>query len=150
MTLDVTKLLKQEAGSLLIVVILVLFAVSVIGGGLAMMSSTDLKISGNQRMTAKAFTTAEAGLHEAIHRLSLPNPSTATVGGWTGNIAISDVEPYDPNWEARIYLVPLDEAPAGGDSNFNTGTLQDLSGDYLKYSRSSGPDDGVEPGRTVR
>ena len=64
--------LGQE-GSVLVMTLLVLFAISVMGGTLAMVSSMDLKISGNQRKTTQSFFVAEAGLNEAIHRLSLPN-----------------------------------------------------------------------------
>ena len=91
------KKVKAESGNVLIVTLLILFAIAIIGSTVAMVSTMDLKISGNQRKTSEALFVAEAGLNEAIHRISLPNPTNATVGGWTGNIAISDSEPYDPN-----------------------------------------------------
>ncbi|MDH3216561.1 MAG: pilus assembly PilX N-terminal domain-containing protein [Candidatus Krumholzibacteria bacterium] len=136
------RVIRSDRGSVLVVTLLILFALTAIGSTLVMISSTDLKISGNQRVTTEAFTVAEAGLNEAIHRLSLRNPTVATVGGWTGNVAISDLEPYDPRWEARVYLTDPGSAPvAGGPSLFNTGTLQNPSGTYLMYSRASGTDD---------
>ena len=131
--------LGQE-GSVLVMTLLVLFAISVMGGTLAMVSSMDLKISGNQRKTTQSFFVAEAGLNEAIHRLSLPDPTNVTVGGWTGNAAIADTEPYDPNWTARIYLTSPASAPAGGGSIVTTGTLQDLTQPHLDYSVPSGTD----------
>jgi hypothetical protein len=131
--------LGQE-GSVLVMTLLVLFAISIMGGALAMVSSMDLKISGNQRKTTQSFFVAEAGLSEAIHRLSLPDPTNVTVGGWTGNAAIADSEPYDPNWTARIYLTTPAAAPAGGGSIVTTGTLQDLTQPHLDYSVSSGTD----------
>ena len=88
--------LKDEDGNILVLTLIVLFAISIIGGTLAMVSSMDLKIAGNQRTTTQALFVAEAGLNEAVHRISLPNPTNVTVGGWTGNAAISDSEPYDP------------------------------------------------------
>ena len=129
-----------QEGSVLVMTLLVLFAISVMGATLAMVSSMDLKISGNQRRTSKAFFVAEAGLNEAIHRLSLPDPTNVTVGGWTGNAAISDSEPYDPNWTARIYLTSPASAPAGGGSIVTTGTLQDLTQPHLDYSVPGGTD----------
>ncbi len=51
------------------------------------------------------------GIERGDPRLSLANPTNATVGGWTGNIAIGDPPPYDPNWEARLYLTDPGSAP---------------------------------------
>jgi hypothetical protein len=132
--------LKAESGNILVVTLLVLFAISVIGVTMAMVSSMDLKISGNQRTTTQSLFVAEAGLNEAIHRLSLANPTNMTVGGWTGNVAISDSEPYDPNWRAYIYNTSPASAPNLAGSNFSTGTIQDPSNEYLEYSQAGGTD----------
>jgi hypothetical protein len=131
---------RREEGNILVVTLLILFAISVIGGTLAMISSVDLKISGNQRKTTQSLFIAEAGLNEAIHRISLPSPTNVTVGGWTGDAAISDSEPYDPNWTARIYLTSPASAPAGGGSVYSTGTIQDPNQPYLTYSEPTGVD----------
>ncbi len=133
--------LKAESGNILVVTLLVLFAISVIGATLAMVSSMDLKISGNQRTTTQSLFIAEAGLNEAIHRTSLPNPTNVAVAGWTGNVAISDSEPYDPDWKTYIYLTTPGSAPAVGGSAVSTGTLQDPNNGYLSYSRTTGTDD---------
>ncbi len=130
-----------EEGSVLVVTLLILFAVGVMGATLAVLSSMDLRISGNQRSTTQSLDVAEAGLSEAIHRLALANPTNATVGGWTGNVAIGDTSPYDPNWETRIYLTDPGSAPSGGGSIASTGTIQDPNQTYLQYSQSSGTDD---------
>ena len=132
--------LKAESGNILVVTLLVLFAISVIGVTMAMVSSMDLKISGNQRTTTQSLFIAEAGLNEAIHRLSLPNPTDIAVGGWTGNVAISDSEPYDPNWRTYIYNTTPGSAPKLSGSYVSTGTIQDPSNGYLEYSQSSGTD----------
>jgi len=134
------KNLGGESGNILVVTLLILFAVSVIGATIAMVSSMDLKIAGNERATARALPVAEAGLNEAIHRLSLPNPTSATISGWTGNIAIGDTEPLNPSWTARIYLTRPGSAPAGGTNVYTTGTIQDPSQPYLRYSATSGTD----------
>jgi hypothetical protein len=133
--------LKAESGNILVVTLLVLFAISVIGATLAMVSSMDLKISGNQRTTTQSLFIAEAGLNEAIHRISLPNPTNVAVAGWTGNVAISDSEPYDPDWKTYIYLTTPGSAPAVGGSAVSTGTLQDPNNGYLPYSQTNGTDD---------
>lgn len=138
---EATPRIGNERGSVLVVTLLIIFAVGVIGATLAMLSSMDLKISGNQRVTTQALGVAEAGLSEAIHRLSLANPTNATIGGWTGNIAIGNPPPYDPNWEARLYLTAPGSAPAGSGSIVTTGTIQDPNQTYLQYSRASGTED---------
>ena len=138
--MNIRTILKPsgEEGNILIVTLMILFAISVIGGTLAMVSSMDLKISGNQRHDAQALFVAEAGLTEAIHRISIPDPTVVTVGGWTGNAAIADSEPYDPNWTTLIYLTDPSAAPAGGGSIQTTGTLQDPNLPYLEYSAPNG------------
>jgi hypothetical protein len=132
--------LTEERGNILVVTLLVLFAISIIGATLAMVSSMDLKISGNQRATTQSLFVAEAGMNEAIHRLGLSDPTNVTVGGWTGNAAISDSEPYNPNWTARIYLTNPGSAPAGNADIYTTGTIQDPNQPYLDYSAQSGTD----------
>lgn len=136
-----TRRRTDERGNVLVVTLLVLFAISVIGFTMAMVSSMDLRISGNQRTTTQSLFVAEAGLNEAIHRLSLPNPTNVAVAGWTGNVAIGDSPPYNPDWEARIYLTAPGSAPAGNANLYTTGTIQDPSRPYLRYSESSGTDD---------
>lgn len=132
--------LEEDSGNVLVITILILFAISVIGATLAMVSSMDLKIAGNQRTTTQSLFVAEAGLNEAIHRLSLPDPTNVVVGGWTGNAAIGDTEPYNANWSALVYLTRPDAAPPGGANTFTTGTLQDPSRAYLNYSMPNGTD----------
>jgi hypothetical protein len=136
----IKKLIGGEKGNILVVTLLILFAISVIGATMAMISSMDLKIAGNQRSTTRALPVAEAGMNEAIHRLSLPNPTNVTVGGWSGNAAIGDSEPYNPNWTALIYLTRPSSAPAGGTNVYTTGTIQNPSQPYLVYSAASGTD----------
>jgi hypothetical protein len=127
-----------ESGNILVVTLLILFAITTIGMTVASVSSMDLKITSNQRATTRALFIAEAGLNEAIHRLTIADPTTVTVGGWTGNAAISDTEPYDPNWTVLLYLDSPASVPSGSGSVHTTGTLQDLSGDFLDYSAADG------------
>lgn len=132
--------LGGEEGNVLVVTLLILFAITVIGATMAMVSSMDLKIAGNERSSARALPVAEAGLNEAIHRLSLPNPTTMTVAGWTGNVALGDAEPYNPLWEARIYLTRPGSAPTGNANLVTTGTIQNPAEPYLRYSATTGTD----------
>ena len=130
-----------ERGSVLVIALFLIFAAAALGSVLAMVSTTDLQISGNQRVSTEALYAAEAGLNEATHRLSLPNPTNATVNGWTGNISLADSPPYDPNYKARIYMTAPGSAPAGSGSEVHTGTLQPLNGSYLNFSAASGTQD---------
>jgi hypothetical protein len=132
------RVMESDNGSILVVTLLILFAVVVIGSTLAMVSSMDLKIAGNQRVTAQALPVAEAGLNEAIQRIAIKNPTIMTVGGWTGNVAIGDSKPYNPNWEVRLYLTGPGSAPAGSGNIVTTGTIQDPSQPYLQYSTANG------------
>jgi len=133
--------ITNENGSVLVVTLLIVFAVGIMGATLAMLSAMDLKISGNQRVTTQALDVAEAGLSEAIHRLSLANPTPATIGGWTGNVAIGDNNsPYDPNWETRIYLTKMGAVAGVKGSVVYTGTIQDPNQPFLRYSAVSGTD----------
>ncbi len=135
---DQIKKSKAESGNVLVVTLLILFAIAIIGSTVAMVSTMDLKISGNQRKTSEALFVAEAGLNEAIHRISLPNPTNATVGGWTGNVAIGDSEPYDPNWTTLIYLDNPAAVTSVSGSIVTTGTIQNPSQPYLGYSMPNG------------
>ncbi len=140
MKIKISKNINDDRGYILVVTLLVLFAVSVIGATLAGVSSMDTKISGNQRVNTQSLFVAEAGLSEAIHRLSFPDPTNVTVGAWSGNAAIGDSHPYDPNWETRLYLTTPASAPIGGGSVVTTGTIQDPGNPYLNYSEASGTD----------
>jgi hypothetical protein len=133
--------LKNEKGSALVITLLVLFAVSVIGVTLSKISSTDLKVAGNQRMSSNALYAAEAGLTEAIHRLALADPTNVTIGGSSVNAAIGDTPPYDPNWQARIMLTAPGNGAIVNGSVYVTGTIQDPSQPYILYSRPSGTED---------
>ena len=129
---------REEDGNVLVITLMILFAISVIGMTIASLSTMDLRISGNQRHDTRALYAAEAGLNEAIHRLTCVDPTIVTVGGWTGNMAIGDEEPYDPDWTVLLYLDSPGSVPAGGGSVHTTGTIQDLTGDVIEYSAPSG------------
>lgn len=130
--------MKDERGSALVITLLVLFAVSVIGATLAKIASTDLKVAGNQRYSTDALYAAESGLNEAIHRLSLADPTIVNVGGSAVNAAIGDSRPYDPNWQTHILLSVPQAVPIANGSIYVTGTIQDPNQDYILYSRPSG------------
>ena len=134
---------RRKSGNMLVVTLLILFAISVIGATLAMISSMDLKIAGNQRATTRALPVAEAGLNEAIHRLSLPNPTNVDGRGLDGKRRRSaTAEPYNPHWTARIYLTSARlRSGRATRTSATTGTIQDPNQPYLEYSAANGTDE---------
>ena len=135
--------LRDERGNALVMAILLVFAASAIGAMVALMSATDLKISGNQERGTEAFFVAEAGMSEAIHRLSLPYPTNVVIGGSTINASIADAPPIDPDYRAYLALKAPGANPTFSGNTMTAGTLQNLSGDVLEYSRASGTDDVI-------
>jgi Tfp pilus assembly protein PilX len=131
------SVIADNRGNVLITALMLIFACSIMGATVVLLSSTDLKISGNEERDTQALFVAEAGLAEAVHRLSLPNPTMES----GMNVAIGDDKPYDPNW--KVYLQLNGSAPSESGSTWYVPTLQDLSGDYLPYSEPSGTGDEV-------
>jgi hypothetical protein len=142
-TQPIRDIAGNQRGNILVIACLLVFATFIIGGAVAMMSATDLRISGNQEMGTEAQFVAEAGLTEAIHRLSLTYPTEVTVGGQQINASIQDMPPIDPDYRAYIMLTAPSADPDIQGSVMTAGTLQDLSGDYLDYSRASGTDEAI-------
>ncbi len=58
-----------EAGFALIIVMLVLVMMTILGLNSIMTSSTDIQISGNERVAAKTLSIADAGLNHAMRKL---------------------------------------------------------------------------------
>ncbi|HEX6790104.1 MAG TPA: pilus assembly PilX N-terminal domain-containing protein [Candidatus Krumholzibacteria bacterium] len=142
-TQRILETVGNERGNVLVIALLLVFATFIIGGTVAMMSSTDLKISGNQEMGTEAQFVAEAGLTEAIHRLSLPYPTEVTIGGQQINASIQDMLPIDPEYKAYIMLTAPAANPDIQGSVMTAGTLQDLNGSFLDYSSPDDTDEAV-------
>lgn len=138
---QLTRLIDNDRGNVLVTAMLLIFASSIIAATVVLLSSTDLKISSNQGQETEAFFVTEAGLNEALHRISLADPTTVTVGGNTFNAAIADSKPYDPDWKVHIML--SNQSPSSNGSVTTVGTLQDLSGDYLSYTDPSSTNEAI-------
>jgi PilX N-terminal len=123
-------------GSALLVAMLMLMALAFIGAALVVTTSSDLKSAGEERRGTQAEFVAEAGIQEAMHRLAMASGTTVTVNGQTFDPSIRDTSvPYDPNWEARIY-VPSGTALAGVGSVHYMPTVQSTT-DMLDYASDS-------------
>jgi len=126
---------KNERGAALLLALAMLLALGFIGAALIYVAGGDLRVSGADRRGTQAQFVAEAGVQEALARLSLRPGSNVTVNGETFDPAIRDTSGTpDPDWEVRIYA-PDGTAPTSGDPSLAfTPTVQALD-DALDYMR---------------
>ncbi len=128
------RIVRNEDGMALAITIILLLSLAAMALTATLVGSTDLKVAGNQRMNSAALDVAEAGVAEALNRMSLTPGTTVPVGGNAVDASIADPTfPPNPNWKAHIYLTPIGAAPAAPAGEFSTGTVQ-TAGNYLQYS----------------
>lgn len=131
--------LRDESGAALVIALMMLLGLAAMGMAAVMISSSDYVVAGTQRQRTQALHAAEAGLHEAMHRLGQAPGSMATVAGQQVDISISDPsDPPDPNWNARIFLRQPPAAQVVNGSAVVTGTIQDPN-EYLEYADPQDP-----------
>ncbi len=130
--------LGNEKGVVLVLSLLVLLTLSVLSAGLMFSAVTETKISANGLWDIQALFIAEAGIEEAIQRLSLPYPTQVTVNGKTFNASIKDTGSLDSDWATRVFLC-VHPPPAGSGNVEHTATVQP-SGSWLKYSHPTHAD----------
>jgi hypothetical protein len=95
------EILKNNRGMALVAALLIMVALTVLGMAAIMNSSTEIKIAGNYRTGTRALYIAEAGIQEALYRLSLfndntqapPSGSRVIINGLTNNNAYIDIDP---------------------------------------------------------
>ena len=85
------KILNNEDGMVLVVVILIMSTLVLLGSTAAMMTATDLKMSGNYKLGEQGFYAAEAGIEEARTRMRAGAASP-----------ITDAHPTQTAWSAFI------------------------------------------------
>lgn len=135
--------LDNQDGAALVVALMMLLGLAVMGMAAVMVSSSDYVVAGTQRQRTQALHAAEAGLHEAMHRLGEAPGSTANVAGLDVDISITDPsDPPDPNWNARIFLRTPPAVPQVAGSAMTTGTVQ-IPGEYLEYSDPNDPAEAI-------
>ena len=136
-------LLRNEEGMALAVTVILLLSLGAMALTAVLVGGTDFLIAGQQRSYSAALDVAEAGVAEALNRMSLRPGTTVNVGGVNVDASIEDPSsPPDPNWQARIFLTPPGSAPPSSGSLFNTGTVQTGS-DLLEYADPSDPTQAV-------
>jgi hypothetical protein len=128
---------RNEHGTGLVIAILTIVALFALGSALAFLTRTDVNIAKHQTLHTEALYVAEAGVEEALHRLSLRDPTNVTVNGATINAAIRDDSiPYDPGWKTRIFLARPGSEPVAASGEDHTVTVQS-AGTWLEYSDAS-------------
>lgn len=103
-----------EAGNALVIALLVLFLLTSLGVTYIAVTKGDKQVAGNQLTSSQAFSNAEAGIAEALQRMSFPNQGAPTyIGENPGN--------YHAGWGRYIVTDP---GNSGLDPQYNA-TLTD-------------------------
>ena len=103
----------NEKGMVLPLGLMFLAIIAILGTTAVIITTTDLKIGSNYRASEQAFYAAEAGVQEAILRISLINDNTKTIAQWGSQVSVNgvtnayigDPSEYDQNWQVKIYFV---------------------------------------------
>ena len=96
-----TPLRLDERGNALIVALLILFLLTSMGIAYVAITKGDKQITGNQVASTQAFTNAEAGITEVLHRMS--NPASTTPGLYIGETPPGT---YTPGWGRYVVNDP--------------------------------------------
>lgn len=125
-----TAPLPNESGNAMIIALLVLFLLTSVGISYIAVTKGDKQIAGNQMTSTQAFSYAEAGLSEALLRMSDPNDTG------TGNYIGQAAGTVSPGWGKYIVNDP---GNAGLDPQYNA-TLSD----GLDNNLNAVTDEGME------
>ena len=147
------SIIGNQRGAVLVSGLLVTLVLTILSLGAMMSSSTELRISANDRSAKEVFYAAEAGIEDARSRLqaaSSPSP-------------IQDAQPANPNWTAFIGTPERAQAKGYQSSNSNHVRLDpsitspgyavvithklDSSGAVLKWGDNNG--DGIPEENTL-
>ncbi len=127
----------------LAITVIMLLSLAAMALTATLVGSTDLFIAGHQRSNSAALDVAEAGVAEALNRMSARPGELVSVGGNNVDVSIQDPsDPPDPNWRARIFGTAVNSAPSASDGAFHTGTVQSSS-DRLDYADPSDPEQAI-------
>ncbi len=138
---------RDERGSALLATFVTLFFLMSLSIGLMTLVRSTTQISANQERDTRALYVAEAGVQEALERLSLRFPTNLTVNGQAFNAAIRDTTTggLNPNWRVRVFncapsgVGGIGSPPAG---ERYAPTVQSSS-DWLSYASASDPTEAL-------
>lgn len=138
--MKIMQTIKDERGFALVMALVVMAAMTAIGLAAVTSSTTDLMIAKNEKEAKMAFYLAEAGIEEAIARLSLDDDDT-WYKGETYTMANSD---RDDRWaDSTTATLGKSFSSHGANSLGNLGYLSALGGTYAvtmeyAYEENSG------------
>ena len=112
---------RAEAGNTLIIALLVLFLLTSLGVSYIAVTRGDKQVAGNQLVGSQAFANAEAGISEALMRMSNPNDT-----GIGGSFIGQQPGQYTPGW--GTYIVN-DPGNSGTDPQYNATVSDGLDND---------------------
>ena len=108
---------RSDSGNAMIVALLILFLLTTLGISYVAVTKGDKQIAGNQMTAAQAFSYAEAGISEALLRMSNPSLSEILNGNYIGETPPT----VTPGWGKYIVNDP---GNSGLDPQYNA-TLSD-------------------------
>lgn len=111
---------RTEAGNTLIIALLVLFLLTSLGVSYVAVTKGEKQLAGNQMVGTQAFANAEAGITEALIRMSNPNDT-----GFGGSY-IGQQPPYTAGW--GVYIVN-DPGSSGNDPQYDATITDGLNND---------------------
>lgn len=139
----VRRILGNQEGMALAITVILLLSLAAMALTATLVGSTDLFVAGHQRNNSAALDVAEAGVAEALNRMSARPGEEINVNGVDVDISIQDPSsPPDPDWKARIFLTDVDGAPGSADGAYHTGTVQ-AAADRLEYADPNDPTEAV-------
>jgi len=110
---------RGESGNAIVIALLILFILTSMGVAYVAVTKGDKQIAGNQMTSAQAFAYAEAGISEALLRMSDPTVGPPVYFGQT-------VGSYTPGWGKYIVKDP---GGSGLDPQYNATTSDGLDND---------------------
>jgi hypothetical protein len=130
---------RPDAGNAMIIALLILFLLTSLGISYVAVTRGDKQIAGNQMTSAQAFSNAEAGISEAMLRVSDPSdvanyigePTGTVTPGW-GKYIVNDPgnSGLDPQYNATL---------SDGLNNNGNGSTDEASEHYPEIGSKQGP-----------
>ncbi|MCJ7616312.1 MAG: pilus assembly PilX N-terminal domain-containing protein [Desulfobacterales bacterium] len=139
---------NNEKGFVLPVGLMFLAILALLGTTAVIITTTDLKIGTNYKLSEQAFYLAEAGINEAMHRLNLQSSDSNFIGeapgstptpGWGRYIVLqtgADIFKDDPAWALSGDSLDNDDDSNVDETNETypeVATLQTIDGTELNY-----------------
>ena len=130
---------NRESGFILATVLVFLVVLSLTAFLSARLTRGDIQTVNNLQNEKEALTIADAGVHEALYRLSLASGDTATIPGVAGgapfNASIKPQDAANSTWNAKIIFTTSAPSTSGTAPNqtVSTPSLQ-LTNQRLVYS----------------